>query len=409
MIDKISKISLLVSIAEHAVILTLAAVTFSIPARKYIPLVEVGLVSLQKNFTEGLSLPNTIQKLSDEDIKNIKPSNLKPVESGKSSVELNSLSGNSLLPPSEVGVTAEASLVGTLDIIGTGIAENLSLRDGKVAGFSLTGTGIVTAKPDNVYVQFSIKSESTASLRSAELDIKRKLDFITYNIGRLYSIKNESIKTWGFAPEMHEQIIRTPRSLQQRDEYGNVIQQKKYKYTITKYIIINDLGSKTIEEICDLIDKAVSYGVSAVANIPSYAGDVESSTSLGTAKAKLSAIKGASKLEISTDVKDPANELINYHFKEETLEKLIKEAKDKALVDAKDKVDKVKKILNFKENEMKITFAEKLTATNSEEGEITIRADVTAILSKPEEKTVVKTNETKKQEDKKTEEKTEEK
>jgi hypothetical protein len=384
-IDKISKISFFITLLEHTIVIGIVGVTISMPVKKYIPLVEVGLINLPKKFTEGIVLPGGPPK-GEEKVENVKPTEMKPEvpetgRKGKGTTE-------SLLPPSEVGVTQEVSLANTLDIIGSGIAENLSFKGGKVTGFSLTGTGIVTAKPDNVFVQFAVKTDPANSLRSAELEINRKIDFITYNLCRLYSIKKESIKVWGFAPQMQEQIIRTPSSLQQRDSYGNPIQKKEYKYTITKFIIINDLGNKKLEEICELIDKAISYGAIAVAEIPKDDSNVQSSSVLGSAKSRISALKGISKLKIAADTKDPNNELINYHFKEETLEKIIKEAKEQALKEAKEKVDKVKKALNFKENEMDVNFKEDISATSNEEGEITVKAEVTAILSRRETKEV---------------------
>ena len=108
-----------------------------------------------------------------------------------------------------------------------------------------------------------------------------------------------------------------------------------------------------------------------------------SATAEGKADSRLKAVKGATKLKFAATTQNPDNQLINYHFNEATLEKLMKTAKDQAYKEAKDKVDKIKAVLKFKENEMDIIFAESTTAASDEEGAVTIKTDVTATLSKP--------------------------
>ena len=144
--DKIAKISLAVSFVEHLLFLTFAGVIISIPAAKVIPLIEVNLMNTL-NLNDMLSIPSepgggkktTPDK--NEPVKNSVTPNVTTPADGK------------LLPPSEVGSTMEGSLTSTLDIVGSGVAENVRFSRGKLSGFEFTGTGIVNAKPDNVYIQ----------------------------------------------------------------------------------------------------------------------------------------------------------------------------------------------------------------------------------------------------------------
>ena len=374
--DKIAKISLAVSFVEHFLFLGFAAVVISIPAAKVIPLIEVNLMNnLSKN--DMLSMPQD----SGGGKKSTPPDKKEPVNNSVTPNVTTPADGK-LLPPSEVGSTMEGSLTSTLDIVGSGVAENVRFSGGKLSGFSFTGTGIVTAKPDNVFVQFSVKSGPMVTLRAAEIESNRKVDFLTYNIGRLFKIKKESFKSYGFQPEMIQQTMRQANTTRQRDLNGNVIDRVQQRYNITKYVVVNDLGSKKFEEVCEILDKAIDYGAIAVAEIPKVDSAVASETSLGVGGTQMNAVKGATKLKFNANTQNPANKLVNYHFNEGTLEKLIKSAKDQAYKEAKEKVEKIKAVLKFKESEMDITFAESINANSDEEGAVTIKADVTASLIK---------------------------
>ena len=220
------------------------------------------------------------------------------------------------------------------------------------------------------------------TLRAAEIESARKVDFLTYNIGRLFKVKKESFKSFGFEPEMIQQTMRQANTIKQRDMNGNIIDRVQQRYNITKYVVVNDLGGKKFEEVCEILDKAIDYGAIAVAEIPKTDNAVSSETSLGSGGTQMNAVKGATKLKFNSNTKNPANKLVNYHFNEGTLEKLIKSAKDQAYKEAKDKVEKIKAVLKFKESEMDINFAESINANTDEEGAVTIKADVTASLSK---------------------------
>ena len=399
--DKIAKISLAFSLVEHIFFLGIVGVVVSIPAAKVIPLIEINLMNTRA-FNDMLSSP-----LSSGRGKNATP-------------EKNSVSPNitvpdpgKLLPPSEVGSTMEGSLTSTLDIVGSGVAENVRFSGGKISGFTFTGTGIVTAKPDNVFIQFMIKSGPMVTLRAAEIESGRKVDFLTYNLGRLFKIKKESFKSYGFHPEIIQQTMRQAKTLKRRDDDGNVIERVQQRYNITKYVVVNDLKNKKFEDICEILDKAIDYGAVAIANIPKEAasdtssgdkdtqnkkdsgsssqtskvqpGDnsVSSEKPLGAGDTKMSAVEGASKLKFKSDTKNPSNQMINYHFNEVTLGNLIKGAKDEAYKEAKDKVARIKAVLKFKESEMDIGFEEDIGITSDEEGAVTIKVDVTAALEKP--------------------------
>lgn len=375
-LDKIAKISFAVSLAEHVFILGMVGVIVSVPAAKYIPMIEVDMLN-------NVSLKDLLTAPVDTAGDSKGPTETKP-ETPKNAVTPNVTKpgDNTKLAPAEVGTTQEGSISSTLDMVGSGLAENVRFSGGKVAGFSFTGTGIVTAKPDNVFVQFMVKSGLQGSLRSAENEALKKVDFMTYNLGRLFKIKKESIKVYGFEPEMIQQTIRQARTLQQRDSDGNVVAKVEFKYNTKKYVVVGDLGSKSFLEICELLDKAVDYGGIAVAEIPKMGNEASAESVAGSAGTQMTAVKGATKLKFSSTTNNPNNKLINYHFNEATLEKLIKSSKDQAYKEAKDKVEKIRAVLKFKENEMDINFKENINAVSDEEGGVTIKTEVTATLNK---------------------------
>ena len=374
-LDRIAKISLAVSFAEHLVLFGIVAIVVSIPAVKYIPMIEVSMLN-------NVSLKDLLTAPVDTSGGGA-PKETKPNET-KSAVTPNvAKPGDPNLTPSEVGTTQEGSIASTLEMVGSGVAENVRFSGGKVAGFAFTGTGIVTAKPDNVFVQFSVKSGPQNSLRAAENEVMKKVDWMTYQLGWLYKIKKENFKVYGFQPEMVQQSVRQSRSLQQKDEEGKVIPKIEYGYNSKKYVVVSDLGKKSFIEICEMLDKAVDYGAIAVAEIPKLNSEITGESVAGKGNTQMTAVKGATKLKFQATTSNPNNQLINYHFNEATLEKLIKTAKDLAYKEAKDKVEKIKKVLKFKENEMDINFAEIINAASDEEGAVTIKAEVTATLNKP--------------------------
>ena len=235
-LDRIAKISLAVSFAEHLVLFGIVAIVVSIPAVKYIPMIEVSMLN-------NVSLKDLLTAPVDTSGGGA-PKETKPNET-KSAVTPNvAKPGDPNLTPSEVGTTQEGSIASTLEMVGSGVAENVRFSGGKVAGFAFTGTGIVTAKPDNVFVQFSVKSGPQNSLRAAENEVMKKVDWMTYQLGWLYKIKKENFKVYGFQPEMVQQSVRQSRSLQQKDEEGKVIPKIEYRYNSKKYVVVSDLGKK---------------------------------------------------------------------------------------------------------------------------------------------------------------------
>jgi hypothetical protein len=180
---------------------------------------------------------------------------------------------------------------------------------------------------------------------------------------------------WGFKPQMITQVLAVPKG-------STTPPQRVAKYIVMKYLVISDLGKLKLSDICEILDKAQGYGAIGVAELPPDAPEWVASATTAEANVKVAQTKGVSKNNIDTEVKATDNEFINYHFNEATLEKLIKEARDKAVKDAKEKLDLIKKALNFKENEMNIKFTEKMSTTATEEGEMTIRIDLIPALDK---------------------------
>ncbi|MFH1824764.1 MAG: hypothetical protein ABH873_06015 [Candidatus Firestonebacteria bacterium] len=358
--DKISKISFFITLIGHTIIVVAVGIIISMPAKEYIPLVEISLVNLPKKLTEGINLPGGPSEGTKEKIQQPK-------------------STESLLPPSEVGVTQDVGLINSIDIVGSGVAKNLFFREGKVAGFSFTGSGIRKAKPDNVFIKFSVISDISNTLRAAEISIGRKIDFVIYNVGRRLSIKKEDFKVTAPKLQMIEQVIKAPSS----DDKGGS-SKKEHKYTIAKNIIVNNLGNRKLVDICEIIDMAINYGAVAIsqtsADNPSW---VQSSKALGEKNSSVSSSRGMPKTNVDFEMQSPSNELINYYLKAETFERMIKEAKDEALQDAKKQVENVKKVLHFDEKEMEIKFDESTSTLISEEDEIVVKVDVTAVLYRP--------------------------
>ncbi|MEI7904538.1 MAG: hypothetical protein WCI43_03870 [Candidatus Firestonebacteria bacterium] len=362
--DRIKQIALFLALMEHAVLTGLVIFVMTLPARE-IPLVDVELVNLPANLTMGISLPGRQGELTT-------PS--KPDANKGEGAEKQ----ENLLPASDVGVAGEGGIAGMLDILSTGVAQNVRMSGGKVSGLNIIGTGIVTAKPDNVFLQFKIKSDPKNSLAYADKDADKKIEYIADRLKSRFKLKKENFKVWGFSPEMLAEKQKNASFSNAQNQFTTSIKQ-----TVTKFFAINDLGKLKIFEICEIIDRASELGAIGVAEIPpALASYVESSTVMGAAKNKISQTKGVSKNNIKTSSKAEQNEFINYHFNEETLEKLVAQARQAAYKEAKEKFAAVKKVLKFNENEMDVVFNEEQSTTTTEEGEITIRIDVTPSLDK---------------------------
>jgi hypothetical protein len=80
------------------------------------------------------------------------------------------------------------------------------------------------------------------------------------------------------------------------------------------------------------------------------------------------------------------NEMINIHFKDETIEKMSKDARQKAAAEIKDKAEKIKGVLEYDEKSMQVKYTDNSTTTQTPEGEMTIKCVLVADFSKPEPK-----------------------
>jgi len=262
-----------------------------------------------------------------------------------------------------------------------GLESNVVFKDNKLVSCSIKGTGIVTSKPDNVYIEIGFSSEPSSTMKSAENDLNKKTDFLIRTIGRLYGIKKESFKMSKMSPKLNEQIMKVPKALQQLDAAGNPIEKKENKYYVSKSIVINDLGKKKMSELMEIIDKCSEYGATVIAEKTKTDDAVLSESTLGTGQTQLKQTKGMSKLNIKNESAETSNELINYFFKEETLEKMTKDAKAAALKEIQAKMDKVNDKVNVKAMDQK--FTENLSSTTTEEGELTVTDEVMADFTVP--------------------------
>jgi|GEM_PF-2474935 len=261
------------------------------------------------------------------------------------------------------------------------VCKQITFAEDKVSGYSVVGTGMVTTKPDNVSVQFLVKSSPQATLKLADTIVTERVGWMIYNISRIYNIKKENIIIYDFPSERVKESARKSKHLIRKNDDNNSAGEDDFRYISKKYVVVGDLGSKSFVEICEMLDKAVDYGGIAVAEIPKLNNEVAPATAEGKADSRLKVVNGATKLKFAATTQNPDNQLINYHFNEATLEKLMKTAKDQAYKEAKDKVDKIKAVLKFKENEVDIIFAESTTAASDEEGAVTIKTEVTATLN----------------------------
>jgi len=367
-------IAFIVSLVEHTLLAAVVILTLS--ETGYLPskLIQIDLMSLPDNLSAGVNLPSaaSVPKPAAAD-KNPKPEDLKAKTEG-----VPQPSGSSLAP-SEIGVNIESSLLNTLDVIGTGVAKDLKITGGKVSGFSFSGTGIATGKPDNVFIQLTVKSDMKDSMQFASKDLEKKLDIIIWRLTSLFRLKKEQFKSFGVTPDVINYTEKDSFSLGGKPAAGF----KKTKYTISTTLTLNDLGKMKMDEIFEILDRAKQYGATVVAEGPvTLPSEVFSATSAGTGKSKTQQTKGVSKVKVLDESTADKSEFINFHFNEDTLKKLIEQAKGAAYKEAKEKVAAVKKVIKFKDSDMDVDFAENISSTQTDEGEVTIRVDVTAVLKK---------------------------
>ncbi|MFH1074328.1 MAG: hypothetical protein V1752_04480 [Candidatus Firestonebacteria bacterium] len=205
--------------------------------------------------------------------------------------------------------------------------ENVSYSGGQLSGFAITGTGILTAKPDNVYVQFTVKSGPSVNLKAAEIDVTRKIEFLIRGICREFKLKKENFAVSNAGTQVQERTRKGVSADDQFDEEGNRIAKKSYSNTAKKTVVINNLGGKKQTEVMDILDAAAKYGGTPVANADAEETATESVSDISQSLAQSRGVKGATSLKMTENIQNPSNQLINYHMNEETLKKLLKDTK----------------------------------------------------------------------------------
>jgi len=260
--------------------------------------------------------------------------------------------------------------------------ENISYSAGQLSGFSITGTGILTAKPDNVFVQFTVKSAASANLKSAEVDVTQKVDFLIRGICREFKIKKESFSVANAGTQMQERTKKGASANDQFDDEGNRIKKKTFSNTAKKTIVINNLGGKKQSEVMDILDAATKYGGALISVADAEETGSESVEEISSSSAQSKAVKGSTKTKITENIQDSANQLINYHMNEETLKKLLKEAKTAAMLEIKQKYAKATAKIKIKEEEYNIDIKEDNNVTSDENGLLTIKTEVSATYKK---------------------------
>ncbi len=370
------RIAFIVSLVEHALLATVVVLTMRaavVPIQKRI---EVDLMSMPANLSSGVDLPSAASAPQPPADKNIKPGNSKAKAEG-----VPQLSGSSLAP-SEIGVNVESSILNTLDVIGTGVAKDLKITGGKVSGFTFSGTGMATGKPDNIFVQLTVKSGMKDSMQFAEKDIEKIIDNIIWKLTgyfRYLHLDKKQFKSFKGVPEVINYTEKDFSSPGGKPVAGH----SRSKYTITKTLTINDLGKLKMEEIYEIIDRAKQFGATVIADPPAaLPSEVFSATSAGQGMSKTQQTKGVSKVKVLDESTADKSEFINWHFNEDTLKKLIEQARGEAYKEAKEKVAAVKKLIKFKDSDMDVDYTENTSSTQTDEGEVTIRVDVTAVLKK---------------------------
>ncbi len=260
--------------------------------------------------------------------------------------------------------------------------------DGTLSAFKISGSGIATGKPDGVYVKLAVSSGSMTSLRSAQNDVDGKISFIIGRLTALYRMKKEDFKVFQPAAQMKEQTLGTPTSLVVKDSNGNPIKQTAYKYLISKTVIMNGLVDRKIGEVFEIVDRAVSYGATAIAAIDKGDGsEVASSTIMTDANSssgsKIQLSKGVSKLKIDKAEDASSSEFINFFFKDQTLDKLKQSARAEAVKEVKGKIAEAGKKYTLDEKKYEIGLTEDYTATQTAEGELSVKCDLAADYKVP--------------------------
>ena len=106
------------------------------------------------------------------------------------------------------------------------VLENVVVSGGQLSGFVITGTGILTAKPDNVFVQFTIKSNPSVNLRAAEIDVTQKIDFLIRGICREFKLKKENFSVINNGTAMQERTKKGASADDKFDDVGNRVAKK---------------------------------------------------------------------------------------------------------------------------------------------------------------------------------------
>ena len=274
-------------------------------------------------------------------------------------------------PPAEVPLEANENL------------DNLQFKNSQVSGFSVTGSGILTAMPDNAFIQLTMKSNPGPNLKTGETDVNQKVEFMIRGLCREFKLKKENFSMTGGGTQMQERTRKGVSADDQYDSDGTIIPKKTYSNTVKKTIIVNELGKKKTAEIMGIIDAAATYGATAIVSLIEEDTVKESVVSFGKSSAKSQALKGASGLKINADIKDPSNQLINYHFKEETLKGLLKQARDASFKEIKEKLAKAREKAKINDAEFDIDVKEDNNLSATEDGEVIIRTDITVTYAKP--------------------------
>ena len=269
-------------------------------------------------------------------------------------------------------------------IMTTDTVPKIVSKKGKIggSGFTITGTGILTAKPDNVFVRFTVKSEPSVNLKAAEVDVSKKVEFLIRGICREFKLKKENFTVSGAGTQIQERTKKGASANDRFDDEGNRLKSKSYKNTAKKTVVINNLKDKKQAEIMDILDAAAKYGGAPIAinDMEDTAAESVSVISEGLTGSKL--FKGATPAKITENIQNPVNQLINYHLNEETLKKLMKDAKAAAMLEVKQKYSKVTAKIKIKEEEFDIDITEDNNVNSDEEGLLTLKTEVTVAYKK---------------------------
>ena len=229
--------------------------------------------------------------------------------------------------------------------------ENISYSGGKLSGFKMTGTGILTAKPDNVFVQVTVKSAPSVNLKAAEMDVMQKVEFLIRGISREFKLKKENFAVSNSGTQLQERTKKGASANDQFDDDGVRIAKKTYSNTAKKTVVINNLGGKKQTEVMDILDAAAKYGASTVVSVDVEDTASESVSTISESSTQAKAVKGATAINMTANIQNPANQLINYHMNEETLKKLLKDAKAAAMLEVKAKYAKATSKIKINDKE----------------------------------------------------------